>query len=153
MTRLHLCSVYRHLGLVIRARNDGRLCAGDGAAVVVQQPSSSGSRFGEKSTAVGCPLNGLDLCGRIRSRVVNLGRRSCIGRIRARTGSLYVGSDPSGWFIIGRELSVWDRGAVDLKSNGRHSVPVRYILDLIWALGWKSNGRDHKIPLRLKPFA
>ena len=42
--------------------------------------------------------------------------------------------------LIERELSVWDRGAVDLKSNGRHSVPVRYILDLIWALGWESNG-------------
>jgi hypothetical protein len=27
--------------------------------------------------------------------------------------------------LIERELSVWDRGAVDLKSNGRHSVPVR----------------------------
>jgi hypothetical protein len=88
----------------IGAKIEFGLNAGDGAAVMVQLPSSSGSRFGEKSTAVGCPLNGLDLCGRIRSWVVNLGRRSCIGRIRARTGSLHVGSDPSGWFIIGRSI-------------------------------------------------
>jgi hypothetical protein len=94
MTRLHLCSVYHHLDLVIRARNGGRLCAGDGAAVVVQQPSSSGSRFGEKSTAVGCPLNGLDLCGRILSRVVNMGRRSCIGRAQGLAGcGTFLGVD------------------------------------------------------------
>jgi hypothetical protein len=33
MTRLHLCSIYRHLDLGIRARNGGRLCAGNGTAV------------------------------------------------------------------------------------------------------------------------
>ena len=40
--------------------------------------------------------------------------------LRSNRGNGFGPSD-----LIGRELSVWDRGAVDLKSNGRHSVPIR----------------------------
>jgi hypothetical protein len=40
--------------------------------------------------------------------------------LRSNRGNGFGPSD-----LIGREQSVWNRGAVDLKSNGRHSVPVR----------------------------
>jgi hypothetical protein len=43
--------------------------------------------------------------------------------------------------------------AVDPASCGSRRIPVRYQLNLIWALGWESSGRDHKIPLRLAYYA
>jgi hypothetical protein len=54
--------------------------------------------------------------------------------------------------------AVWSRGIVSLgpwifDPTSRIVRGCVNRMDLIWALGWKSNGRDHKIPLRLKPFA